>query len=281
VEAAEIDPRSVAAARGLARARQAQGDESGAEAAYLAAIESRPDDWLAVAYYGQYLASLGRDAEAVQQFERVTSLTPRNPVGWSSLGAVRLRVGEVDGAIEALRRSIAVRPTVAGWSNLAVLLKQEGRLAEAADAFRSALALNDRDFVVWANLAAVLKQAGAGEEEWGEPCRRALDLGNERLAINPNDPNVLSKVAQLESECGTPEAAIRNAEAAITASAGDVHVLVAAASALATAGDAHRACETLARAIEEGIDPALVRDDEGLPDLKQLDCYEEIILSRR
>ncbi len=273
--AAELAPTSVAAYRGLARARAALDDPQGADDAFREAIMARPDDWLVLSSYGAHLAKTGRLHESTLVFERVTRLYPRNAVGLSSYAGVLLLAGRRADAINASRRSIEIRPTYAGYSNLGLGLLGEGRYEESAQAIRSALDLNDRDFRLWANLTAALGQIpGRGQEEM-DACRKAKACGEETLSVNPNNAELLSKLAQLESRCGDAEHAIRYADRALAETGHDVRVLLDVAVALATVDEVERACATLQAAFDRGLDPEVVRNDPSIERLKTLDCAKK------
>jgi predicted Zn-dependent protease len=71
------------------------------------------------------LAKAGRAAEAVPYFERAVAAGVESPVVWNSLGFARLESGNNPGAIDALHRSLRVKP---GQPDIvAMLQKLEGR----------------------------------------------------------------------------------------------------------------------------------------------------------
>ncbi len=276
-QAVDLTPTSVLAYRGLARARAALDNLAGADEAYRAALAARPDDWLILSSYGQHLAKTGRLRESLLVFDRVTRLYPQNAAGHSSRGGVLYLAGRRTEAIEAYRRSIEIRPTYAAYSNLGVALLEDGRYEESAQAIRSALELSPRDFRLWGNLTAALGQIPGKAQEKMEACLQAMSFGEETLAVNPNNAGLLAKLAQLESQCGDPERAIRYADRALAETGHDVQVLLDVAVALATVGEPERACTTLQLALDQGLDPDMVRRDPSIENLKAIDCAKKMI----
>jgi len=89
-----------------------------AEEAFTRALASRPG--CSDAYFARGLAraQLGLYGEggpqgsegAREDFERVVALDPLNHVAWNNLGMARLRLGDADGSVAALRRAVGIRP---------------------------------------------------------------------------------------------------------------------------------------------------------------------------
>jgi hypothetical protein len=102
-----------------------------------------------------------------------------------------------------------------------------------------------------------------------------MACGERTIAVNPNNAEVLAKLAQLESQCGDSERSIRYADRALAETGHDVRVLLDVAAALATVGEVDRACATLQTALDRGLDPDAVRRDPSIGRLKTLDCAKK------
>ncbi|MDD5705260.1 MAG: tetratricopeptide repeat protein [Kiritimatiellae bacterium] len=89
---------------------------------------------------------------------------PDHPLANSVLGAWLLEKDDLDRAEDALRRSLAARPSIAAHNNLAETLRRQHRLPEAEAAARAALALDDANWAVWDTLACVLMDLGRLDE---------------------------------------------------------------------------------------------------------------------
>jgi len=106
-----------------------------AEGAFTRALAARPG--YSDAYFARGLAraQIGLYGEggpqgsegAREDFERVVALDPLNHVAWNNLGMARLRLGDTDGSVAALRRAVEIRPDDSSVNlNLAALLALSG-----------------------------------------------------------------------------------------------------------------------------------------------------------
>jgi tetratricopeptide (TPR) repeat protein len=92
---------------------------------------------------GLVLDRLGRESEAVAEYERALARNPNHRDALNNLGVVRARQGRIRDAIRHLERLVAVDPdNPDAHTNLGTLFVAERRLQEAEHEFRQAL---DRD----------------------------------------------------------------------------------------------------------------------------------------
>jgi Flp pilus assembly protein TadD len=81
------------------------------------------------------LLQLQRLPEAVRDLEVCLEVAPQNAAMWSDLGALRMRVGQLPGAVEAFTRAIGLDRNPTLRMNRALALLALGRTDEArADA---------------------------------------------------------------------------------------------------------------------------------------------------
>jgi predicted TPR repeat methyltransferase len=86
---------------------------------------------------GAMLIAQGSRAEAKQAYRRVTETAPHMGEGWYNLGICLRDEGDMDGAIDSLRTSIAREPGYSrAYEALATLLYQLERVPEAAAVYR-------------------------------------------------------------------------------------------------------------------------------------------------
>lgn len=91
-----------------------------------------PDSALLHYNLGVLLASVGREAEAMAEYERTTRLDPLDALAWNNLGFLHLRAGRLDDAERVVRRAIELDPEFANASfNLACIMAGRDRPAEA------------------------------------------------------------------------------------------------------------------------------------------------------
>jgi predicted O-linked N-acetylglucosamine transferase (SPINDLY family) len=77
-----------------------------------------------------------------------------------ALGIVRYQRHDFDGAVDSLRKSIDVKPTIAAWNNLGAAYRATGKLFEASTCYKCALAINPSFADAAANYANVLADLG-------------------------------------------------------------------------------------------------------------------------
>ena len=186
--------------------------------------------WLAV-----ILTEMGNFAQAVAHAKRALEIAEqgRHPlsevVGWFALGHALRRKGEIDGAIAALERGLALsdRHTLPIWrqrllSTLGVAYGYSGRLAPAMDLTRQALQgaeairLTVDQPLLREHHARVLLLAGERESALLE-ARRALDQAVEqqnrrdepwaRLLLAQASPDIVAALAELERALSIARAA--------------------------------------------------------------------------
>ena len=101
----------------------------------LASGEPRAAFNLVQAYRGA-----GRTADARRVLEALAERSPEHPNLQLTLGFLREETGDLEGAEEAYRREIGLRPqTLAAYLNLAALLEKRGRKPEAIEQLKLAL----------------------------------------------------------------------------------------------------------------------------------------------
>jgi len=246
------DPRCAPGYAGLAQAQQDLGDDRAAEQTFLEAISMRPGDWSVHSKLGAFYYLRGRYAEAVAAFRRVVALTPDNARGYSNLGGALIYLGDARGAVAALERSLELEPNYRAYTNLAMVYRREGRLEDAARMYAKALAINPRDYRVWGSLGSACRflpeRAAAADSAF----MQARALAAQRLAVNPNDPELLSLLAQYQVELKDSTGARQSLEKALTIAPDRADVLYFVSAAYEGLGDREAALGAVARAVRAG-----------------------------
>ncbi len=122
------------------------GDLAGALAQYKKALEFTQDERLragALINMGGIYEQLGNLSDAWKSFQAATDLRPRNERAWIGLGVVTEKSGDLNAAIQAYSRAVAIVPTDVGYLLLAGALRQCGRADEAASATQKAEQLSE------------------------------------------------------------------------------------------------------------------------------------------
>jgi len=202
------------------------GDASSADAAYLAALNTHPGDYRALAALGKLRANNGRFAEAIVLYQRAIAVVPM-PTFIAELGDLYARTGDeanarkqyalveyigllghinqvlhnrdlaifyadhdvkLDEAVDLARKELEVRHDVYTWDALSWALYKNGRFTEAAKASENAMRFGTRD-------ALILFHAGMIAQGLGNREQARTEL-NEALKINPHFHLIYANAAQ-------------------------------------------------------------------------------------
>jgi serine/threonine-protein kinase len=271
-----IDPLSVDAYRELGRAYEAANRIKDAEATYKRAIELRPNDWLSNSQLGVFYYREGRYAEAEPLFQKVIALTPDNVNGYSNLGGLYIVWGRYGQAEPLLKKAIEVRPSdVRGYSNLGLLYFQLGRYRDAVPLFEQAVQKSSgANYTLQGNLADAYRWAPGFEQKAPAAYRKAIELAEQQLAINPNNAAVLSSVALYRAKVGETDGAIEEITRARKVALADKTVALKAVVVFELVGQRREALRIIGL---EDLLKSRRADLESDPELKKLRQDREFI----
>jgi len=202
------------------------GNAAAADADYLAALNTHPGDYRALAALGKLRANHGRYAEAIELYQHAIAVVPM-PIFVSELGDLYARTGnraeaqkqyalvEYIGLLgrinqvlhnsdlalfyadhdiklaEALRlaqKELEVRSDIYTWDALAWALYKNGNLADAAKASEKAMRFGTRDSLILFHAGMIAQGSGRTEQ-----ARNELQLA---LQINPHFHLIYADSAQ-------------------------------------------------------------------------------------
>jgi protein O-GlcNAc transferase len=103
----------------------------------------------------------GRSAEAEHLARQLLTAGLNSDMVQFALGVALYQRKDFEGAIAALRTSIAIKPTVPAWNNLGAAYRAIGKLVEASAAYQCALAIDPTFADAAANYANVLVDLGS------------------------------------------------------------------------------------------------------------------------
>lgn len=125
----------------------------------------------------------------IPMLSQTLSVNPRSFVAWIKLGTERENAGDPDGAIDAIREGIRLKPDYPlAYFNLGSLLARRGQIDEGIEQLRMATRLEPTEPDGHSNLALSLEQKGMFAEA-------ASEL-EEVLRLNPNYPGAADALAQ-------------------------------------------------------------------------------------
>jgi len=145
----------------------------------------------------------GRYRQAEPGAHAMTARFPLHGFGWKVLGVVMKQLGRSEGALEPLRKAVALMPTDAdSHINLAVTLQELGRLSEAEAGFRSALGIRPDFAEAHYCLGNTLRDLGQTDEAEAS-YRQALRYQPDFVEAHSNLAYLLQQSGRLdEAEAG-------------------------------------------------------------------------------
>lgn len=157
---------------------------------------------LLLKWRGQVWLLLGSPTRAMEAFDDMLALDPRDTYALASRAHLRAQRGERRAAIDDLRAMLAVDAgSAANWFNLGFLLEQDGALAEAETALRRATELDERNDRAWYGLGLVLIRQQRFDE--------AVVALETNTRLQPMSPHGWYQLARVHVDRGQPESAAR------------------------------------------------------------------------
>jgi len=169
------------------------GRAAQAEQHFLRAITLAPNDDGPHTYYGQWLETHGREAEAIQQLTTSVALNPSRLMQHELLIQADDAAGDTAAALLAARDTLAIAPddgvalsalrgagaqTAAGLINLSLYQYRQGQYQQAIESARKALSLAPNSAEAYNNIAA----SYGAMQQWDA----AIENVNRALQIDPN-----------------------------------------------------------------------------------------------
>ena len=223
---------------------------------------------------------LGRFDDALTMFQQVVALAPDSFRGHSSLGAIYFMKDRTTEAVAAFEKSLSIRPNYVAASNLGTLYFFEGDYRRSVEAFRQALSLDEGNYMVWGNLAGALESAGNAEEA-AAAYRRARELVQERLGVNPREPSLHMAFAEYNAALGDTVRARASLAEVLQLAPTDAHTLLDIAVFFESRlGQRDRALQWLEKAVENGQTWREVDCSPYLRNLRKDPRFEQIRYSR-
>ncbi|MGW8368312.1 MAG: tetratricopeptide repeat protein [Gammaproteobacteria bacterium] len=180
------NPNLIDAYADLGEALEFQGRAEQAEQAFRTMISRQPGFWYAHNAFGMFLYRQSRFEEAAELFTKVVELIPDRALGYNNLANANYMMGDFDTASRAYEMSVAIEPYTDNYSNLGLAYFYGGQYEKAAEMQIKASEMSPNDPRILGRLATAYQYLGQ-EEDAQSLYRRAIELIEEQLVVNPND----------------------------------------------------------------------------------------------
>jgi len=166
-------------------------------------LEIDPRDVSAWIRKGAALAGLGRPEEALKHVERAIQLDPRNAYAWGLKGDFLGRLGRYEEALKCFDRAIDLDPKNAFslWLGKGDCLSRLGRCQEALRCIEKAIDLGPREPIVWEIKGNALERLGRHEE--------ALTCYDRAIQLNPRSARAWDSKGDCLSRLGRFDEALK------------------------------------------------------------------------
>jgi tetratricopeptide (TPR) repeat protein/predicted Ser/Thr protein kinase len=273
-----LEPTNEDAFAGLALAYEHEGKITEAEKAYQQAIQAHPNSRFSYNNFGMFYRRRNEYDKALQMYAKVIEIAPEWYGTYVNVGSIYNETAQFEKALEPLNKSISIRPSYAGYVNLGVAYFGLARYTEAATAYQEAIKLDPQQFIVWGNLGEAFYYGGKKDLSKA-PLRKAIELAEAQLKVNPHDPGVLSSVAGYYSMIGERTQALRYIAEALQYGRHDKEILEDAASVYNQSGEPGLAVEFLEKMLQAGYTPDKIRSLHEFDNLANTPGYQQLMKS--
>jgi TolB-like protein/DNA-binding winged helix-turn-helix (wHTH) protein/Tfp pilus assembly protein PilF len=183
IKAMNIDPSLAEPHAALAYVRWFDDwDWTGTDREFKQAIDLNPGYATAHHWYAAFLATMGKNDEAIAEIRRAHELDPVSLIINAEVGWVYYSAGRYDEAIEQFKKTLEMDPNFQHANNdVGKAYRQKGMYKEAAAAFEKAIALSGQDTVSLAHLGYVYALWGKRDDAL-KVLDQLMDLANRRQA---------------------------------------------------------------------------------------------------
>jgi len=281
-EAARLSPASAAMQMELAHAYVELDQLEDARRAYQRAINRRPGCWRCQYDFAYFNYLTGEDDAAANGFRQAIQAAPGNFRSYNALGGVLFGLDQYGEARGYFEQSLEIEPVTnySALSNLGTLYYFEARFADATRMYLRALDRNDTDYLVWGNLG--FAQTYAGDLASAESSfRHAIEMASALLVEEPDDPELLSELANFHAMIGERDESLTYQESVITQLPADPEILVTIIETFEIVGSRDQALEWTATALARGMATDELNRDPTLRGLVADERYRNLVdLSR-
>ncbi len=262
---------------GIAETWVALDQNEEAEANLRRAIEIDVSYWASFNAMGNFLLDHGRFLEAAEFYQMFVNRADNDAPALNNLGAAYYLAGDFKSAAAAWDSSLEIRPSRSAYSNTGTMYYYVGDFERAADRYAMAANLAPNDYRMWGNLGDAYSYTETKKTAAEVAYNRAIRLGEQLLAINSMDVDVLPQVAYYYSRVGDRETALEMAAKARGLAPDDMYVYYYSALIHVQFGEIDAVLSALKRAIELEYQRELLRLDPVLAEFREDERFVRLV----
>ena len=278
-QALALDPHNSDAYRELAGAYAKLNKSQEVEKTYLKAIKLKPNYWDNYYRLGIFYFRTGQLENAEKRLLQAIAVSPLNYRLYRDLGNVYFLMEQHQKAIENYSKSIAIEPNSASYINLGALHFDRKEYEEALINYQHALTLNDQQYMLWGNLAFCYDKIPSKKTKAVDAYKRAIELAERRLEINPNEAKVMTSLATYCLEIGEIARSKSLISEALRLAPDNIEILFRAAEVYAGMKNNDQAMNLLESAISKGYSTKRIMQSEYFAQLIDSTRFQGLLKS--
>ena len=252
------------------------GDYARGLRAIQTAIRLSPKYFRHQVYLALFLYKFGEYDGAVEACRKALELKPTSIMAWNSLGAAYLKLGRPKDAAAAMVESLKIEEDATGFSNLGTTYFFQNQFQEAVKSYRRATELEPENADHWGNLGDALTMLKQESEAHAAYLRAAEDARVE-VQRAPTDPRAHLMLGLYCARARDKACAIREGDQAARMQPGSSDILFRNAVIHCIFGDVDESLNWLEKAVKLGLSKAEVQNDPDLIPLHGHPRYRKIL----
>ena len=175
-----------------------------------------------------------------------------------------------------LKKSLAIKPSPGAYANLGTVYWFQGRYSDAVPLMEKAFEMEPNNYLFAGNLAEAYWWVSEYKDKAADVYRRAIELADQQLAVNPDDPNIQGNLGSYHAKLHEPDKALKHIAQARRLAPMDPKILIKSAFVYAVTGKTEQALGALDLALQAGYSIFEIRRAPDLAELRKDPRYLEL-----
>jgi serine/threonine-protein kinase len=224
-----------------------------AERLYRQAVALKPDSWAIYNDFGRFLMTQEKPEEAAGQFRMVIQHAPDSVAGYLNLATALLTAGRPQEAETPLRQALELNPlSPVSHISLGDLYTQRGLLHEAEKETLRGIELNDKLWYAWTNLGDIYILLGRNDQAISS-YRRAVPLIEGLVKVQDKEAPMWAWLAEMYAYTGEKVRCPIAMQKALALDPDNPSVLLKCADVHEVLGEHRLALDLANRAVAKGL----------------------------